>query len=94
MNINIYGKYKVNYTCKGSDIDSENSEPNDIVFKDLNFQKEEVLDGGILINQISYYLRDNYFSELIVDHNTIIIKHFNYNTGEYNTNTWVIEEIN
>lgn len=95
MDINIYGTYEVTHICRGSDIDTENSEPNDVVFKDFRYNDTKSVNGGNLINDIKNRLDDVCFQSLFInsDTNSIIIEHFNYNTGEICTYKWVIEEI-
>lgn len=95
MDINIYATYKVKYICRGSEIDTENSEPNDIMFKDFKYNNTKSVNGDDLIEDIKYRLDDAYFQSFFVNSNTnsITIEHFNYNTGEVRTYKWIIEGI-
>lgn len=93
MDINIYDNYKVIYTCEGANIDEENSEPNDIVFKDFNYSNVDTLNGSQLIYRIASKMIDYECQRVIITKNTITIEHFNPNNGESCTYKWVIEEV-
>lgn len=93
MNINVYSKYKVYITHKGANIDEENSEPNDIVFKYFDYSREEVLDGYSVVTYITTLLNDRDFQALMIKDNTITIEHFNPTNGESCTYTWLINEV-
>lgn len=93
MNINIYTTYNVKYTCRGCVIDVENSELNDICFKDFNYSNTNTMNGYYLIENIAFKIKDQDFHELVIKDNEIIVEHFNPNNGESCTYTWIIEEV-
>lgn len=95
MDINIYTTYEVSYSCKGSEIDTENSEPNNIMFKNFNYNGSRLMNGGALIDDIQSRLNDTYFNSLFINTSlaTIVVEHFNYNTGETCTYKWIIEGV-
>lgn len=91
MNIDIYSKYKVRFLNSGAYISQEDSTPDDIVFTHYEDDKEEILDGGKLLDIIKYRLDDFYLQEFSVIDNTIRIKMFNYMNGESDKYIMVIE---
>ena len=66
MNIDIYSKYKVRFLNSGAYISQEDSTPDDIVFTHYEDDKEEIIDGGKLLDIIKYKLDDRYLSYYIV----------------------------
>lgn len=93
MNIDIYSKYKVRFLNSGAYISQEDSTPDDIVFTHYEDDKEEIIDGGKLLDIIKYKLNDNYLQEFSVIDNTIRIEKFNYMNGEFDKYIIVIEDI-
>lgn len=94
MNIDIYSKYKVRFLSNGAYISQEDSTPDDIVFTHYEDDKEEIIDGGKLLDIIKYKLDDRYLQEFSVIDNTIRIEIFNYMNGESDKYIMVIERIN
>lgn len=91
MNIDIYSKYKVRFLNSGAYISQEDSTPDDIVFNHYEDDKEEIIDGGKLLDTIKYKLDDRYLQEFSVIDNTIRIEIFNYMNGESDKYIMVIE---
>lgn len=91
MNIDIYSKYKVRFLNSGAYISQEDSTPDDIVFTHYEYDKEEIIDGGKLLDIIKYKLDDMHLQEFSVIDNTIRIELFNYNNGESDKYIMVIE---
>lgn len=91
MNIDIYSKYKVRFLNSGAYISQEDSTPDDIVFTHYEDDKEEIIDGGKLLDIIKYKLDDRYLQELSVIDNTMRIETFNYMNGESDKYIMVIE---
>ncbi len=93
MRIDIYSKYKVRFLSSGAYISQEDSTPDDYVFSHYEDDKEEIIDGGKLLDFIKYKLDDNYLQEISIKNNTIRIETFNYNNGESDTLTIVVDRI-
>ena len=94
MNINIYSKYKVKYNCYGGEIDEENSMPDDIVFKKINYKTSIIENGGMLAERIARYIEQTDFQEITINNNNIItIEFFNPNNGEASTINIIIEKV-
>lgn len=93
LNINIYANYKVHYKCKYFYISQEDSTPDDKTFKGGYVEEFLIKNGGELINILTKNIQNSYFSELNIKDNTIIIEHFNYNSGENDTCIYKIEEV-
>lgn len=55
--------------------------------------KEEIIDGGKLLDIIKYRLDDSYLQEFLVIDNTIRIEIFNYMNGESDKYIIVIEDL-
>lgn len=91
MNIDIYSKYKVRFLNSGAYISQEDSTPDDIAFTHYEDDKEEIIDGGRLLEIIKHRLDDAYLQELSVIDNTIRIETFNYMNGEGDKYIMVIE---
>lgn len=91
MNIDIYSKYKVRFLNSGAYISQEDSTPDDIVFTHYEDDKEEIIDGGKLLDIIKYRLDNRYLQELSVIDNTMRIEIFNYMNGESDKYIMVIE---
>lgn len=91
MNIDIYSKYKVRFLNSGAYISQEDSTPNDIAFTHYEDYKEEIIDGGKLLEIIRHRLDDAYLQELSVINNIIRIEIFNYMNGENDKYIMVIE---
>ena len=91
MNIDIYSKYKVRFLNSGAYISQEDSTPGDIAFTHYEDDKEEIIDGGRLLEIIKHRLDDAYLQELSVIDNTIRIETFNYMNGEGDKYIMVIE---
>ena len=94
MFIDIYSKYKVRFLNTGAYISQEDSTPDDIVFTHYEDDKEEIIDGGKLLDIIKYRLNDTYLQEFSVMHNTIRIEVFNPMSGEGDKYVMVIERYN
>lgn len=92
MQIDIYSKYKVRFLNSGARISQEDSTFDDIAFTYYEDDKEEIIDGGKLLNLIKSKLDDDYLQEFSVIGNTIRIELFNYNNGESDKYVIVIEE--
>lgn len=92
MNINIYSKYKVKYNCYGSEIDDENSTPDDVTFKRFNYENSTIENGGILAERIARYIEQTDFQEIKINNNLITIDFFNPNNGEASTINIIIEK--
>lgn len=91
MSIDIYSKYKVRFLNSGAYISQEDSTPDDIVFTHYEDDKEEIIDGGKLLDIIKYRLDDRYLQEFSVIDNTIRIEIFNYMNGESDKYIMVVE---
>lgn len=91
MSIDIYSKYKVRFLNSGAYISQEDSTPDDIVFTHYEDVKEEIIDGGKLLDIIKYRLNNNYLQEFSVINNTIRIEIFNYMNDESDKYIMVIE---
>lgn len=91
MRIDIYSKYKVRFLNSGAYISQEDSTPDDIVFTHYEDDKEEIIDGGKLLDIIKYRLDDRYLQEFSVINNTIRIETFNYMNGESDKYIMIIE---
>ena len=91
MCIDIYSKYKVRFLNSGAYISQEDSTPDDIVFTHYEDDKEEIIDGGKLLDIIKYKLDNSYLQEFSVIDNTIRIEIFNYMNGESDKYIMVIE---
>lgn len=92
MNISIYSKYKVKYICYGGEIDEENSTPDDIVFKKINYETSIIESDGILAKRIARYIEQTDFQEITINDNLITIEFFNPNNGEASTINMIIEK--
>lgn len=92
MQIDIYSKYKVRFLNSGARISQEDSTFDDIAFTHYENDKEEIIDGGKLLNIIKYKLDNDYLQEFSVIGNTIRVELFNYNNGESDKYIIVIEE--
>lgn len=92
MSIDIYSKYKVRFLNSGAYISQEDSTPDDIVFTHYEDDKEEIIDGGKLLDIIKYRLDDSHLQEFSVIDNTIRIEIFNYMNGESDKYIMVIEK--
>ena len=94
MIIDIYSKYKVRFLSSGAYISQEDSTPDDYVFSHYENEAEEILEGYKLLDFIKRKLDNNYLQEFSVIDNTIKIEIFNYNNGEGDTITLIIDRIN
>jgi len=86
VNINIYENYKIKETHQWCTLSEENETIYDNIFVDDKSEKIEIIDGSLLIDRISDRLKERYLDEFIIVDNKIIIKCFDYNSGE----TWSI----
>ena len=86
MDINVFTKYKVKYTCKYSYINEDGD------FRDDEAAWEHVLDGWSLIEHIIRLMNDVDFMRILATDKMIYIEHFNPNTGEPADYTYEFEE--
>ena len=92
MNIDIYTNYKIRYKNTGFAIDEENSLPNGVMFRNINYDKTFIENGGNLINRIAKYMLDDECQEIKIENNRVIIEFFNPFFGESNTIELEIEK--
>ena len=93
MDICAYYDYKVIWCQSGGYIDEENSEKNDIVFKDYESDDTFIINGGKLLEKISKLLCDEKICGFSVIKNTIRIEHFNATNGESDDYIITIQEL-
>jgi hypothetical protein len=93
MRIDIYSKYKVRFLSSGAYISQEDSTPDDYVFSHYEEDNEEIIDGSKLLGILKYKLENNYLQEISIKDNTIRIETFNYNNGEGDDLTIVVDRI-
>lgn len=93
MRIDIYSKYKVRFLSSGAYISQEDSTPNDYVFSHYEEDNEEIIDGSKLLGILKYKLENNYLQEISIKDNTIRIETFNYNNGEGDKLTIIVDRI-
>ena len=85
LNINIYSDYNVEILTKGCTLDVDG-------FRDFEYSKIEVLNGGDLLELLSEILSEQWLSSLNIDsqNGVLDIEIFNPLTGEGKTNTYKI----
>lgn len=93
MRIDIYNNYKITSNYEGTYISQEDSTPNDIVFSKFANTKEEIINGGELLERIGKKLLDNEISEIHADDNFVKLEFFNPTNGESSTINIVYEVI-
>lgn len=91
MSIDIFSNYKVRRLLTSCDISQEDSTPGDIVYVKNEYDTEEILNGGVLIERIAKLFLDNYFCNMSVIDNTLRLSIFNYNNGTGDDYIIVIE---
>ena len=82
MDIDIYSKYYVLVEKEFSYVDAETSTPDDWTFKTEKIRHDFYCDCSKLLDYIMNLINDEYFSDLRITENKIIINTFNCNTGE------------
>lgn len=91
MSIDIFSNYKVKISLTSSGILQEDSAPGDIVYVKNEYDTEEILNGGVLIERIAKLLLDNHFCDMSIIDNTLRVITFNHYNGTGDDYVIVIE---
>lgn len=92
LSINIYSKYEIKWTRKGTYISEEDSVPGDLSYS--RFENTQVFktDGGTLLERITRLLQESDIQELRIQGDEIHFEYFSPISGEGNSVNLKIKE--
>lgn len=93
LSINIYSKYAIKWTRKGTYISEEDSTPGDLSYS--RFENTQVFktDGGTVLERITRLMQEPDIQELKIQGDEITFEYFSPISGESNNVSLKIEEI-
>lgn len=86
MDINVFTKYKVKYTCEYSYINEYGD------FSDGHSERESIVDGYTFLTMVYKHIENYDFIRMLAQDKMVYIETFNPNTGETADYTYEYEE--
>lgn len=91
ININIFEKYRVIVSSEYTTLSEENETIYDNIFVKNEYNNEEIIPGGKLMDMVGYELQNSELSEFVITGNQMHFEYFNPFNGESGSKCFIIE---